>query len=186
MPSPALITWSTDSAAALAELEQIAAVGGNRDARQVCHAYVLILCAHFQAYCRALHSDATQVLVDSINPAIGAVLDANLSFGRRLDRGNAQPQTLSTDFRRLGIEFWPAVESSDSVNAARRRRLEELNAWRNAIAHHDVEGRRGSLVPHEITLAACLSWRRTTCGLAEAFDTVVTDHLKAHLDLQPW
>jgi hypothetical protein len=92
MPSRALTAWSTSSAAALSQLQAHRAIGAR--ALQLHYAYVLLLCAHFQAYCRGLHSDSTQLLVDSIHPGVGAVLDANLSFGRQLDHGNAQPSAL--------------------------------------------------------------------------------------------
>lgn len=186
MPSPAFTTWRTDSSAALGQLEEIVLNDDERQTQQVRYAYVLLLCAHLQAYCGGLHTDATQVLVESIDPRIGAVLDANLSFARRLDRSNAQPATLATDFNRLDIELWSAVQAVDAASAARRRELEELNAWRNAIAHHDIEGRRHSLVPQEVTLAACRSWRSAVEGLAQAFDMIVADRLRALVGSQPW
>jgi hypothetical protein len=185
MPSPALIAWSTDSAAALSQLEADDR-GPDERSRQLDYAYVLLLCAHFQAYCRGLHSDATQVLVESIDPEIGAVLDANLSFARQLDHRNAQPGTLGADFRRLGIEFWAVVDAADARNAERRQQLAALNAWRNAIAHHDIESRRNELVPQEVTLAACMSWRSALHGLTQTFDRVIAEHLQALLGSDPW
>jgi hypothetical protein len=110
MPSPALTAWSTSSAAALSQL-QVAhpAVGGTRAGRrtntlQLNYAYVLLLSAHFQACCRGLHSGCTQLLVETIDPGIGAVLDTNLSFRRQLDSGNAQPAALGVDFNRFDFE----------------------------------------------------------------------------------
>ncbi len=47
------------------------------------------------------------------------------------------------------------MEATDARNAARRRKLEDLNAWRNAIAHHDIDSRRPDLHPREVTLDAC-------------------------------
>lgn len=184
MPSPALIAWSTDSAAALTQLEADGGPGSRP--RQLDYAYVLLLCAHFQAYCRGLHSDATQVLVESIDPKVGTVLNANLSFARQLNQRNAQPGTLGADFKRLGIKFWDAVNAADARNAVRQRQLEALNAWRNAIAHHDIESRRGELVPHEVTLAACLSWRSALDGLARTFDQVIGEHLETLVGARPW
>lgn len=128
MPSPALTAWSTSSAAALSQLEAAhAAVGGTRAGRrtntlQLNYAYVLLLCAHFQAYCRGLHTDAAQLLVERIDPGIAAVVDANLTFARQLDRGNAQPSALGADFNRLDLEFWAVVQAADARNAARQRK----------------------------------------------------------------
>jgi len=192
MPSPALTAWSTSSATALSQLEAAhAAVGGTSAGRrtntlQLNYAYVLLLSAHFQAYCRGLHTDATQLLVDAIDPGIGAVLDTSLSFRRQLDSGNAQPAALAADFSRFDFKFWTTVEEADARNAARRRKLETLNAWRNAIAHHDIDTRRPDLRPREVTLAACNSWRGALSGLAESFDRVLADHLATLVGARPW
>ncbi len=192
MPSPALAVWSTSSAVALSQLQAAhRAVGGARAGRrtntlQLNYAYVLLLSAHFQAYCRGLHSDATQLLVEAIDPAIGAVLDANLSFRRQLDSGNAQPAALGIDFNRFDFKFWTDVEAADTRNVARRRKLEELNTWRNAIAHHDIESHRADLRPREVTLDACRSWRGALTGLAESFDGVLADHLATLIGSRPW
>ncbi len=185
MPSPALIAWSTDSAAALSQLEADDR-GPDERPRQLDYAYVLLLCAHFQAYCRGLHSDATQVLVESIDPEIGAVLDDNLSFARQLDHRNAQPATLAADFKRFGIAFWTVVVVADAGNVERRHQLEALNAWRNAIAHHDIESRHDELVPREVTPGACRTWRSALNGLAQTFDRVLAEHLQTLIGSSPW
>jgi hypothetical protein len=192
MPSPALTAWSTSSATALSQLEAAhRAVGGTRAGRrtntlQLNYAYVLLLSAHFQAYCRALHSDSTQLLVEAIDPGIASVLDANLTFARQLDRGNAQPSAIGADFNRLVFEFWTVVKAADARNTARQRKLEDLNDWRNAIAHHDIETRRADLRPREVTLAACRSWRGALDGLANSFDRVLAAHLATLLGSRPW
>jgi hypothetical protein len=111
MPSPAFTAWSTSSAAALSQLQAHRAAGGVQ-ALQLNYAYVLLLCAHFQAYCRGLHTNAAQLLVERIDPGIAAVVGANLTFARQLDRGNAQPSALGADFSRLGLEFWAVVEAA--------------------------------------------------------------------------
>jgi hypothetical protein len=185
MPSPALTAWSTSSAGALSQLQAHRAVGGAR-ALQLHYAYVLLLCAHFQAYCRALHSDSTQLLVEASDPAIAAVLATNLSFGRQLDHGNAQPSALGADFSRLRLEFWAVVQAADTRNTARQRKLEELNDWRNAIGHHDIERHRAELNPPTVTIAACNTWRSALNGLAESFDRVLADHLERLLGTRPW
>lgn len=192
MASPALTAWSTSSATALSQLQAAHhAVGGTRAGRrtntlQLNYAYVLLLCAHFQAYCRGLHSDAAQALVESLDPGIGAVLDVNLAFARQLDRGNAQPSTLGSDFNRLDFDFWPTIETADARNTERRRKLGELNAWRNAIAHHDIADRRADLHPRQVTFSACRSWHGALNGLARSFDRVLADHLQTLVGTRPW
>ena len=58
---------------------------------------------------------------------------------RNLDRGNANPGTIGSDFNRLGVEFWTRVYADYPRNDRRRELLENLSAWRNAIAHQDFE-----------------------------------------------
>jgi hypothetical protein len=192
MPSPALINWNTSAVETLSQLEAAhRAVGGTRAGRrtntlQLNYAFVLLLSAHFQAYCRSLHSQAISRIAAALSPGFGEVISANLTFQRQLDSRNAQPGSIGADFNRLGLRFWNAVEAVDTRNAGRRGKLDRLNDWRNAIAHHDVASRRPSLVPHEVTLDACGSWRSALDGLARSFDIAVAEHLAALIGSQPW
>jgi hypothetical protein len=87
MPSPALTAWSTSSAAALSQLQAAhRAVGGTRAGRrtntlQLNYAYVLLLSAHFQAYCRALHSAVTLAACNTWRGALNGLAE---SFDRVL------------------------------------------------------------------------------------------------------
>jgi hypothetical protein len=192
MSSTALIDWKTSAAEALSQLEAAhSAVGGIRVGRrtntlQLNYAFVLLLSAHFQAYCRSLHSEATEWLADAVDPSIGAVLTVNLTLHRQLDNRNAQPASLAADFNRLDFPFWRVVEASDARNKARREKLERLNDWRNAVAHHDVDKRRLDLMPHEVTLDACRSWRGALNGLARSFDFVIANRLQELVSTRPW
>jgi hypothetical protein len=181
---PALNSWNTSSADALTQLEAAhravggAAAGRRTNTLQLNYAFVLLLSAHFQAFCRDLHSQVTRTLSEAMEPAIGDVLRANLTFMRQLDSRNAQPGSLGADFNRFGLEFWPAVERVDRRNRQRREKLDQLNEWRNAIAHHDIASRRSSLVPREVTLDACQDWRSALNGLASSCDRVLAAHLE--------
>ncbi len=124
--------------------------------------------------------------MQAIDPKIGAVLAANLTFNRQLDIRNVQPGSLGADFNRFDFAFWTAVKNQDTRNAARQGKLEQLNEWRNAIAHHNVETRRSTLVPGEVTLPACRSWRSALDGLAASFDRVLADQLATLLGPRPW
>jgi hypothetical protein len=192
MPSTALIDWQTSAAEALSQLEAAhRAVGGTLAGRrtntlQLNYAFVLLLSAHFQAYCRGLHSEATQWLADMAEPGVGAVLALNLTLHRQLDNRNAQPISLGADFSRFAFEFWVAVEASDVRNRVRREKLRRLNNWRNAIAHHDIDKRRSGLTPREVTLEACRSWRNALNGLARSFDSVLADRLTVITQSRPW
>lgn len=183
VPFPALDSWNTSAAAALSQLEAAhRAVGGTAAGRrtntlQLNYAFVLLLSAHFQAFCRDLHSQVTRALSEAMEPTVGVVLRVNLTFNRQLDSRNAQPGSLGADFGRFGLDFWPAVNGVDRRNRQRREKLDQLNEWRNAIAHHDIASRRGSLTPREVTLDACKTWRSALNGLAMSSDRVLAAHL---------
>jgi hypothetical protein len=184
MSFSALHTWNTSAADALSQLEVAhSAVGGTAAGRrtntlQLNYAFVLLLSAHFQAFCRDLHTQMTRALSATLAPAIGDVLRVNLTFSRQLDVRNAQPGSLGADFNRFGLAFWPAVEGADRRNRQRREKLNQLNEWRNAIAHHDIASRGANLTPREVTLDACKDWRSALNGLASSCDRVLTAHLK--------
>ncbi len=114
------------------------------------------------------------------------MLGANLTANRQLDSKNAQPGSIGADFNRLGFVFWSAVNAVDARNAPRKEKLEQLNEWRNAVAHHDIARRRANLAPREVTLDACGDWRSALNGLAAAFDRVVADHVETLVGVRPW
>jgi hypothetical protein len=53
------------------------------------------------------------------------------------------------DFERCGLDIWEQVDAMRSGNDERRKKLEALITWRNAIAHHDIDAKlnRGALEP---------------------------------------
>jgi len=73
----------------------------------------------------------------------------------------------------------------DSRNEERNKKLEAVNAWRNAIAHQQFDptklGGRTTLV-----LATIEAWRRTCNALAREFDRLLSDHLRAVVGVTPW
>jgi len=69
---------------------------------------------------------------------------------------------------------------NDPRNEVRQRQLEELNGWRNAIAHQDFEG-RGTLHLRHVRL-----WRIACERLAKSFDEVMRHHLQNLTGQSPW
>ena len=64
--------------------------------------------------------------------------------------------------------------------------LEQLNAWRNAIAHQDfpaamLRGGRPAL-----SLAQVQVWRKACDALARSFDEVMRIHLLGLIGRTPW
>lgn len=106
-----------------------------------------------------------------------------LTQNRALDRGNANPRTIGSDFNRLQMPFLPAVKALDARNEARLKALELLNAWRNAIAHQDWLPVGGN---PRLLLSTVRTWRSACRSLAHDFDRAVRIHLQALTGVSPW
>jgi len=193
--SGALEDWLGSSKEVLDEIElvhgKVEGTGAGRRVftQQVNYAYAALIAAHFQRYCRALHTEATQVLVAAVSdPALAGVLEGLLTQNRLLDKGNPTPSNLGVDFGRFGFKFWEQVEGDDSRNAKRKAKLEHLCEWRNGIAHGDIGRKRaaGQLVPANLKLATCKQWRRALGGLAVSIDKVVAEQCENLGCEQPW
>jgi hypothetical protein len=174
MPSAALGQWRSTSRDALAQIEAAhGALGGRAPGRryatlQINHAYAVMVSSQFQGFCRSLHSAAVDVLATSTEPTnVAVVLRSALMQGRKLDVGNASPSNLGADFGRLGMAFWDEVRALDARNDGRKDRLQELNEWRNAIAHQDFTRFGGR---DELRLGAVRGWRAACDALAACFD----------------
>ena len=134
MPSKALRRWFKSQAVALDQMENAhASVGGKGRGRryttdQINQAYAVLLVSQFQGFCRDLHSESAEYLVDILEPpSLRPIVRAEFTRERKLDRGNANPGNLGADFGRLGIEFWDEVKKLSPRNSARNRSLEMLN-----------------------------------------------------------
>ncbi len=128
---------------------------------QVNHAYAMLLSSQFQGFCRDLHSEAVQIVAAVAPASLRHVVAGALLDGRRLDRGNPATGNLGEDFGRLGWLFWGAVHALDSRNVRRHKTLDELNTWRNAIAHQDW-----SRVGPKLRLPVVRRWRSVCSALA--------------------
>lgn len=191
MITASLRTWRTRRARSLDDLEAAyralpsTGQGHRRAAQQLNQAYAVFVSSQFQAFCRDLHSESVADLLAGIEPpSIRRVLRMGLLWERRLDRGNPTPGNIGSDFGRLGISFWKRVHASDARNIRRMAKLEQLNAWRNAIAHHDFNpsrlGRAGVL-----QLRTVRTWRRAVRLLAEDFDQVMRTYVESVVGSRP-
>jgi hypothetical protein len=193
MPSRALVIWETTQQVELDQLEAAhAAVGragrGRSAATQpISDAYIVLVAAHFQQFCRDLHTEAADAIATSTRHA--DLVNGALLLGRQLDRGNATPAALGADYERLGIQLWRALTRWDRRTPARRRRLEQLNVWRNAVAHRDFHLSSSALAKVAGTtrsLAFARSCRACCNVLARQFDEVVEMGLWGRLGRPPW
>lgn len=192
LASESLNTWRASRATKLDELENAhRAVGGRGRGRryatqQLNQAYAVLLSSQFQGFCRDLHTEVSEYLVLAVEvEPLHAALRAAFTWNRALDRGNPNPGALGTDFNRYGITFWDSVHAVDHRNVRRHQRLEELNRWRNAIAHQDfdAEALGGATT---LTLRTVRGWRSACNGLAMSFDTVMRAHLRRLIGTIPW
>jgi len=173
MPSQSLLRWNKDACAALDQIQAAhAAVGGNAPGRrfatlQINHAYLVLISSHFQGFCRALHTEAVDYICSQ--PGTGApdprrdILRITLTLNRQLDSKNPSPGHIGSDFGRFNIKFWDRVKAQAPTHNKRRQvQLEQLNTWRNAIAHQDFAAQ--SLRPDALTLTMVRQFR-TACHL---------------------
>ena len=151
VPSNALLRWQRE---ARAELDDIAdahtAVGGAGRARRVAtvqinHAYAVMLSSQFQRFCRDLHTEAIGHMCAAVPTAwTRPILRRRLNESRKLDTGNPNPGNIGSDYGRLGIDVWSVMRARSARTSGRMLRLEQLNRWRNAIAHLDFADEAGS------------------------------------------
>jgi hypothetical protein len=193
--SVALEEWNGPSRDALDEIELVhARVGGTGVGRrvltqQVNYAYAALIAAHFQRYCRAVHTEAANALVSAVpDPALAEVLGGLLVARRSLDQGNPTPGNLSRDFSRFGFDLWSKVEADDRRNRRRKEKLGQLCQWRNGITHADIPRKRaeGHLIPNDLDLEACRGWRRSVGALAGSIDRVVARQCQELGEASPW
>lgn len=188
MSSASLAWWRGPGSVALDQMELAhRAVGGPARGRryatqQLNHGYLLLLSSHFQRFCRDLHSEAVDHLLQALQPSpMIAIIQRDLTRGRKLDSGNPNPGNLGSDFGRLGLtSFWADVLADHRHNQSRKGRLEQMNAWRNAIAHQDFTSNAATLSHRTELGLAWVRWFRGACdGLAGSLDAVVLRHIKA-------
>ena len=191
MPSQASHIWRTAAAAALDQIEAAhAALGGTGPGRrfateQVNHAYAVLLSSQFQRFCRDLHAEAAdRASMAAGGAAAQKVFATQLLLNRQLDRGNPNPGNLGSDFGRFELPLWATLLARNARNRRRQADLEQLNRWRNAIAHQDFDVQR--LGPGALRLATVRRWRRSCNGLASSMDLVVGDHLRTILAVVAW
>jgi hypothetical protein len=204
MASMSLRTWRDTRLPRMDEIEAAhRAVGGPARGRryatlQVNHLYAVLVSSQFQGFCRDLHSESVSYLVSHVTapgatPAsIQPVLAEEFVLNRVLDKGNPNPGNIGKDFNRLGVDFWgKVVERDPRRNRVHRSRLEELNLWRNAIAHQDFTSKPTpgggvyAFTPY-LAVVKVRQWRAACERLAVEFDAVMAEHLSLFSNSAPW
>lgn len=199
MSSSAHQEWNGSRRSRIDELLSVhTSVGGSGRGRrwrteQLNWAITMRLAGEFQGFARELHDQSIECCVKSIstfNPALGNITRISMSRDRQLDRGNANPGALGSDFSRIGLILWPALETASRGRSNKwNSELDSLNLARNAIAHDDQDKflklRDAGKFP--ITLATVKSWRQALDALAASMDDVVGSYLGTILGgPRPW
>jgi hypothetical protein len=189
MPSNSLHRWRNDRCRELDEVENAyQSIGGSGGGRrratlQINYSYAVLLSANFQGFSRDLHTEVAESLANWLTTSsFRAVLERSFTINRELDTGNPNPGNVGSDFNRFGVDFWIEVIKLSPNNPRRREKLEELNAWRNAIAHHDFT----RFTDPFLRLAQVRAWRRACDRLASSFDRVLSSCLNRSTGTAPW
>ena len=186
MPSASMLRWQNDRMPRLGEVEAqcaatLALVPPQPNlVEENLRGYVLLLSAHFQGFCRELHTECSQIIVSRVRVRLQALIQAQFIAHRKLDHGNPTLQHLRSDFERFGFVLDLAV--ADPANAARLRDLAALNTWRNVAAHH---GTIPTGAP-PLNLPELQLWRSSCDGLATSLDGILYNELRKILRRAPW
>jgi hypothetical protein len=204
MPSRSILDWLRVRVPQLEEMEHAhSRVGGPERGRryatrQINHAYAVLLSSQFQGFCRDLHSECIDYVSACVQPPKGTsgtdiqrIVKRELLARRFLDTGNPSPGNIGADFNRFGLDFWAAVKTADWRNARRQGALEELNHWRNAIAHQDfgpvnLGGGRAFEFDSYLSIVEVRKRRSACAGLAVTFDAVMERRITALTGSNPW
>ena len=132
-----------------------------------------------------MQSEAVRFIGQSVaSVRLRTILLNEMSHDLKLKSGNPNPGNLGADFGRLGIDLWPTLEAMDSRNKKRHGKLEELNLWRNAIAHHDFDSPKLKKKT-AVQSAKVREWRSVCDALTGDLDEAVGRHLAQLLGASP-
>jgi hypothetical protein len=156
---------------------------------QINNAYVVLLAAEWQGFCRQLHSEAADVIANAVDPGLRVAIRAALTSGRRMDRGNADADDVAGDFSKFGMNLWPEVRQLHKWNDRRQARLRQLYVWRNAIVHQDFNfGKDHARLVKGTgpTLDWAKVWRAACVALADHIDRAVGRYVASLVGTPPW
>src|SRR5438309_108779 len=92
--------------------------------------YVMLLSAHFQGFCRDLHTECVQIIAGAAPPTMRLMIQTQSVARRGLDGANPNFSTIQSDFDRFGLNIQAALVA-DAANQPRITHLGHLNLWRN-------------------------------------------------------
>ncbi|MDY3552869.1 hypothetical protein R5W24_001958 [Gemmata sp. JC717] len=145
-------------------------------------AYTMLLSAHWQGYCRDLHTECVQIVAAATPPAMQLMVQRQCLADRQLDGANPSYETIRRDFERFDFDLTPILDVNPA-NPRRRTHLDHLNKWRNYSAHHKT-----TIPPTggPFTLAAVRAWKTSCDELAAELDGVMYNQLQTLTGAVPW
>jgi hypothetical protein len=196
MTSPALATWRSSR---LPRLDRLLALhpdsaGSATDpaVAEVCtHALVSRLASQFQGFCRDLHDDAVNAILDAVavsDEEMRGMLTNGLTVGRGLDRRSADPKTVDDDFARLGADQWVGLAAvRPEAVSSWREGLGALHRARNGVAHDDRDAIAAVAVAGwPVRVDTVRKWRNLLDDTAEGIDTVASKEISRLIGKNPW
>jgi hypothetical protein len=197
MASRALTTWRNTRSERLDELLHAhQSVGGPSRGRRwrtstLNEALLLRLAAEFQGFARDLHEqtcDTFAAWITPSDPTVQQVVRKQLANGRQLERGNANPVSIGSDFGRFGFDVWPTLRKRDPLTERHQRTLRLLNDARNGIAHADeAKLLRLRAEGFPLVLGTYRRWRRDLDDLTANLDGEIAAQLGRLFQRQsPW
>jgi hypothetical protein len=187
MPSAALLKWQTDRLPNLIHVDtqcaaSVAAIPANAAlVEENYRGYVLLLAAHFQGFCRDLHTECAQIIASKVRASLEILFQSQFSARRELDRANASAKSIIEDFSRFGFAMKAQLDGMAGA-AVLKKDLHDLNEWRNAAAHHNTTLPAG----RPLSVPLIQGWRNSCNSLATALDSILYTQLKARLRREPW
>ena len=185
-PSQALQEWNTTRRSKLDKVEVQCVWAGSlapADPEMLAEhlrAYVTLLSAHFQGFCRDLYTEASFKVVARIRQVgLRPIVQAQFAAGLKVDKANPTLDALSEDFGRFGITDLKAAIGTDPPADTHKGRLKAMNSCRNKCAHGEP------LIP-ELLLANIQAWRGSCDWLASRLNAVVYDKLWVAFRAAPW
>jgi hypothetical protein len=178
--------WDTTRRAKLAKIEAqcVWAAGlvpaDPEMAAEHLRAYVTLLSAHFQGFCRDLYTEASLKVIDRINRVgLRPIVQAQFAAGLRIEKGNPTLDALDEDFNRFGISSVRQAVGVGPEADTHKGRLKAMGGCRNKCAHGVPD------IP-DLSLANIQGWRSSCDWLAVRLNAAVYDTLRVAFRAAPW
>ena len=187
MPSVSLQRWHNDRLPRLVAIHWqchhcLAAVPANPQlADENLRGYVVLLSAHFQAFCRELYTECAQIIASKVRPSLQLLIQTQFSANRSLNHGNPNTENIAKDFNRFGLDINKELDA-DPANTLRRQYLATLNKWRNVAAHQSTP----TPAAGPLSLPLLQTWRGACDGLAISIEAIMYNQLRRTLRRAPW